>query len=36
MHLLLRIARRLAGDDTPLLRARHVDAVDAVLATKDE
>jgi hypothetical protein len=34
MHLLLRVARRLAGDDTPLLRTRHVDAVDSVLAPK--
>jgi hypothetical protein len=36
MHLLLRVARGLAGDDTPLLRARHVDAVDTVLAPKGE
>jgi hypothetical protein len=36
VHLLLRIARRLAGDDTPLLRTRHVDAVDTVLAPKAE
>jgi hypothetical protein len=35
MHLLLRVARRLAGDDTPLLRTRHVDAVETVLASRD-
>jgi hypothetical protein len=36
LHLLLRVARRLAADDTPLLRTRHVDAVDAVLASAAE
>jgi hypothetical protein len=36
VHLLLRVARRLAGDDTPLLRTRHVEAVDTVLAPKAE
>jgi hypothetical protein len=36
VHLLLRIARRLAGDDTPLLRTRHVEAVDTVIAPKAE
>jgi hypothetical protein len=36
VHLLLRIARRLAGDDTPLFRTRHVDAVGTVLAPKGE
>jgi hypothetical protein len=36
LHLLLRTARRLAGDDTPLLRARHVDAVEGVLAPRAE
>jgi hypothetical protein len=32
VHLLRRAARRLGGDDTPLFRTRHVDAVDTVLA----
>lgn len=36
LHLLLRVARRFAGDDTPLLRARHVDAVGTVLAPRSE
>jgi hypothetical protein len=36
VHLLLRVARRLAGDDTPLLRTRHIEAVDTVLAPRDE
>jgi hypothetical protein len=36
LHLLSRIARRLAGDDTPLLRTRHVDAVATVLAPRDD
>ena len=34
VHLLARVARRLAGDDTPLLRTRHIDAVDSVLAPR--
>ncbi len=36
LHLLLRVARRLGGDDTPLLRTRHVEAVDTVLAPTTE
>jgi hypothetical protein len=36
LHLLLRVARRLAGDDTPLLRARHIDSVETALAPRDE
>ncbi len=36
IHLLSRVARALAGDDTPLLRTRHVDAVDSVLAPRAE
>jgi hypothetical protein len=35
LHLLLRVARRLAGDDTPLLRTRHIDALGTVLAPSD-
>jgi hypothetical protein len=36
IHLLLRVAPRLAGDDTPLLRTRHVEAVDTVLVPKGD
>ena len=36
LHLLSRIARRLAGDDTPLLRTRHIETVDSVLAPRGE
>lgn len=31
IHLLSRVARRLADDETPLFRARHVDSVEHVL-----